>query len=742
MDYIGVQLPSTAAVGCRLSLVALACLCASAQAQQAPPADWRSLGVASLGATGGLTTPGADVLDSGLVALSAGNYQDPHFGKFGQHKNFALGFGLWPGLELFGRFTDYTDPQHARPGTRDEIGVRDLSVNLKWQLPIQLPMLPKLAIGVTDLAGGAQNFRSFYGVAGDSIGPLSWTLGLARGTASRQQEGAPRVLDGVFGGAELRLPGTGASALADSDGTQRHLGLRYATNSIAELGHGHLVATVQRSFGAKDWFNREADGPSASLQWVMPMASTERQRQTLAAPLAQARPLRPLTAADAGAGSGADMAGAAAAARDWSAALVRVLRQAGLDRVRAGLQGQVLVVAYENRSFLRNEVDALGLVLGVAAELAPGSALRVQAVALKSGAPISATTVNLLDFRRFLRDGDGSAVRAGLVVEHGPQALFDQTVWSAGSADDVRAPIQLELKPLLSYTLGTELAAFDYALAANLRMSASPWRGALVYADWVQRLANSANMDPGKVFEAQRQQNGLATLALQQSLWLHPALFASGGVGIYRHDYAGVEAELVGWVPGRDDTVHLKGMALRRYQDRAALPSTQAFAGSYRWQWRPDTWVEGTVQRYTDGSTGPALAITRWFGDVAVNLRALRGGSKTFAGIELSLPLTPRQASRVGPVLLTGAQRYVQNYRMRVAARDTRGHLESSAVRPVDLTLRPEAELLNAGRVSGDYVASQMQRMREAFYLYGRNGLDDGTRVATMGRPGAADPGR
>jgi hypothetical protein len=256
-----------------------------------------------------------------------------------------------------------------------------------------------------------------------------------------------------------------------------------------------------------------------------------------------------------------------------------------------------------------------------------------------------------------------------------------------------------------------------------------------MYADWVQRVKNSVNMDSGGLFDNQRQTNGLNTLAVQHSLWLHPSVLASAGIGLYRHDYAGAEGELVAWVPGREDTVQLKAMALRRALDSAPLPATQAFSASYRWQWQSDTWIEGALHRYTDGSTGPALGFTRWFDDVALSLQVRRGGDHTFGVLELSLPLTPRQAGSFGPVRLAGAQRYVQSFRVRAASSSGQhgNTLSTHAVRPVNLVLSPETELLNSGLLSSDYLASQLQRMREAFFLYGRNGLDKDSGVAEFG---------
>ena len=48
---------------------------------QAAAVQAQGLGVASLGATGGLTIPSAYVLESGDLALSLGNYRDPKLGS-------------------------------------------------------------------------------------------------------------------------------------------------------------------------------------------------------------------------------------------------------------------------------------------------------------------------------------------------------------------------------------------------------------------------------------------------------------------------------------------------------------------------------------------------------------------------------------------------------------------------------------------------------------------------------------
>ena len=140
----------------------------------------QGLGVASLGATGGLNIPSAYVLGSGEAAISLGN-EDPNLGtSYNYHRNYLAGFGLGAGLEVFGRLNHNQNVPNPTSNSTKLLG-GDLSASLKWQLPIAAQGLPKLALGVTDYGGNAAvYFRSVYAVASDELGPLRGTLGFAR----------------------------------------------------------------------------------------------------------------------------------------------------------------------------------------------------------------------------------------------------------------------------------------------------------------------------------------------------------------------------------------------------------------------------------------------------------------------------------------------------------------------------------------------------------------------------------
>ena len=690
-----------------VTLIGVAALCQTAFSQA------QGMGVASLGATGGLNIPSAYVLESGEMALSLGNYQPALLGTFSHRRNYSLGFGLLPRVEVFGRFADYQNPKATLPGQTDINGPRDISANVKWQLPLDINGLPKLAVGATDISGGAMYFSSKYAVASDEYGPLRWSLGYAK--AQGRKDGT-KVLNGAFGGAEFKLGSTRATALAETDGTQRHAGLRYYSEMLPWLGDGQVVTTLQRSFGADNKAGRTADATSFNVSLVLPLDTNDGTRKARAN--AENKPLLPISQVEGG--------GMTATAEDRMDTLSRRLRASGLDRIRIGSLGNEWVVEYENYRYLHNEADVIGIVVGLAAEHAPTGIARVKVITLKAGLVVFETSAEVAAFRNFLRDGNAARVKDTMSFGRLPGYDAADVQWAAGDAGTAqhRTLLRVELKPLLNYAFATEYGAFDYSLAANVRATVPVWRGAEVYTDVVRRLSNSNDMEPGRLFASSLHRNGVRTLAIQQSFWLGPRLFTSVGVGKYNHKAYGTEGESILFLPWNEDTMHLKGSYQRN--NGGMLPNREdAYAASYRWKFDTQTWVETSYDRYTDRSTGPGVTVTRWFGDVAVQMFARKGGNSTFVGMEFSLPLTPRQGMEAGAVQLSGTPRYAQSIRTAVTnAANTGNWVRPDAVRPVNLNYKPELELLNSGRISPEYVKEQAQRMRESFFLHARDQTD------------------
>lgn len=695
-----------------LPLLVAVCHLAPASAQQKPAsADIAPpLGVNIQGVTGGLVIPSAHVLSQGSVALTYGNYQESPLGASGTQQNLSLGFGLLPGFEFFGRFANYVDPI---PGSILSTGQRDLSVNVKLQVPTPWASGPKIAVGVNDIAGGAAYFKSIYVVGTQQFGAVSGTVGYAQGSSAFDDPSQPATFNGLFGGAVWRLGDTGLSVLAEHDGRQRHAGLRWQSPPIASLARAQVVGTVQQSFGAVTPNGANADATKYAVSLVVPLGDNEIRRAQFK-PEASAQ----LTPLDAKPVPGTLQA----TPQDRLATLRKALVDVGLERVRVGLRdgmlGQLVVVEYENNRYGHNEADALGLVLGLGAELAPKGIQRVHAITLKAGLPMYETSVGVTAYREFLRDGSASPVRDSMVWDRVGLAEPYPTRW-LDDAPTSYSRVRIGLKPEIAHTLGTEISPLDYSLAANLQIKVPLWRGARLQSSYIQQFANSPNMAEGAVFQELRQRNGLKSLALQQSFWLAPGILTNVSVGRFQYDVYGVQGEAMAFIPGTDNLLHARAAAYNQAPGGLA-GDDRAFAAGYRHTLTPSMFVEAGFQKYGDGSTGPSLEWTRWFGDVAVQLFYRRGGDRQFAGLQLTLPLLGRQGMAPGPVTFSGSSLFSQSIRTRITTASEPANLvQPSAVRDIALETSMDMEQLNAGRASQKYFVGQIHRMREVFYIYG-----------------------
>lgn len=661
------------------------------------------VGITTQGNTGGLVLPSADVLSVGSVALSYGNYIEPAVGAGRSvHQNATLGVGLLPGLEFYGRLAEYTTPT---PGSIFVNGTRDISANIKYQLPQFFVGQPKLAVGVNDLSGGAINFKSAYAVGTQTWGRFGLSLGYAKGDPVGGVAGAPVAFDGAFVGGNFRFADNWA-ALTEFHKNQRHLGLRWASDPMPWLAHGQVIAQLQRD---TQNFNRagvDAASNSFNLSLVMPFGTNEARN-------AQLQPSVQLPAVDAPAAAGSLPPSAADQLDRIRSALIEL----GLERVRVGASVASVVVEFENHRYAQNDADALGLVLGVAAEHAPAGIERIKAVAIENGLRLHETSVGVATWRAFLRNGDASALADDLRWTPGLSDPIEVVTWTDTHAGPA-ARLRLTLRPELRTTVGTEVGALDYSLSANVQAVWPLWRGGQVLASALAPVGNTPNMDAGGVFDVFQPPSGLKTLAVQQTFQIGPRWLNRLSVGRFEHVARGAELESIWLTPWPQGELQLRAAAYDR------IPGHLIYAGRasslvYRHALGPATFVDVGAHQYTDGSRGPALGWTRWYGDVGVQLFYRQGSGLRFAGFELNFPLTPRQGMQPAVISLAGTGHHAQALRTRLTDASSPGnYITPGAVSPLRFELSLDETHRNAGRLSQAYWRSQSYRMREAFYRY------------------------
>lgn len=716
----------------------LACSPLLAQAEE----PWPTAQLAPTGYTAAINSPTADVLPWGGASLSLTNSNPERARKKpqGSFGSVNAGFGLLPGLELVGRLAYEGDLDCHLYYKSCAGGQRDLSMSAKYQLPVELPLDTRLALGFTDYGGAATSYRSYYGVATSTWGPLDLSLGYGR------PKSATALLDGVFGSVALRLDDHWAAAL-EHDSRESRLGLNYLRPLSRDL-----ALRVGASRKLTDSTGQQTWQMNAALNWVMgqtpepfmpcrtPAATqsyagadaaaspwSSAPSAAYAAPVAVAAPAAP-AAMDAAAVSqsaplpqSAQQPSSLPPAPLTAEGLAQALRASGFAQVsvrhspaQAG-QSALWQVRAEPRRWRQSQVDALGAAL--AAWLKPVGAKGTDELLLTltyQREPVLHAYTNAACLDGWLQGwtrcaglagADGQPGRALWLSRNGEwpaelQARLQSRRESA-SPESVQQAFedggpawlpQFEIGPGLRTAVGTELGLFDYSLALELgtEVNLAPglfWQGVLSAP-----MLHSNDFKDGQAFAGYRPKElGFDSSLLSYWKALPHGVAAQASAGYIDRSYRGGMVE--GLWTTEDGRLRLSATTGNFQHEQTAARQTPLL-GSARWSLVPGAWqLEATAGRFLGGDQGYNLASYHWFGDTMIRVfyRDTQGDSGTamaarrkFVGFTLSLPLGPKEAQQLGPVSLRGSDRFAWGLQTKVGDKDnalTQGYGEQPRAR-------------------------------------------------------------
>ncbi len=690
-------------------------------APQRSPTDAPVL--ATSGGSGGMNVPDGRTLPEGVAVFGFNNLRDPQFAKYARGDNYQFGIGLFRYLELSGRLANFPVNKEG------DIGVRDLSANLKISMPKMFRNQPDIAIGLNDLGGGAANFQSKYIVASDTFGLLRVMAGTANGKP---------YLSRFFGSVALALGNTGVSTWVERNNAAWHAGLRYGSEPISYLGNAQIVATAQRSFGAHAPDGSKFTRPVLGIHLAIPFGdASSRSRHAAFEPGPIWTPrgsdgpdqlrLTPAvttvastwvpTVKDTMEARPVSIPGVQKTGLQWQS--MRKMRaelvKAGLERVRVGRDGDTLILEYENHRYNQNEVDAIGIVLGVGTMLAPDGVKRVAAVAKKADLALYMTSVDQLAYRRFVGGSEAETMRSLLTFQYRP--TYSSALEWFDEVEGPRGYSRIRIDPSLSKFVGTEVGVLDYSLAADIQGFVPLWKGAELTTSYMVNLAESSNVAQG-VFQYAQQPSGVKAAVLSQSFWLTDRILNVSTVGKFRYHDTGVQNETLFFVPGRDDQVHLQYTHLR-HPEKVGTSVVNAGSVSYLWNYQPlNMSVEAGYNRFVGGDYGPSIQINRWFGNVQAQMFMRRNNLETKIGFGLAFPLTPRQGMRPGLTHLEGSGSFPLQLQTKLAKSGQCNCITKGIVEEMPMVYSGKSIFFNQGKIGKDYLLSQLQRMRDAALMY------------------------
>ena len=639
--------------------------------------------------------PTADVLPVGAAVVAFDPIIPGDLHKSGY--NNQLGLGLYGNLELVGRLaTNDLKCNMFKVGACPANTIRDFSASMKWSLPLDWLKQNKagVAVGVTDMGGAAVYFKSYYVVGTKSFDNIDVSVGQGKSAGDRA------ILKGTFGALTWKPKEWAKLSLQ-----------RIGTDSWANAA----VSAPILDSGVDAWltFNhRITESTTTDKSWIgwgisIPMDRTGRGRSvsstSSASASAQNREVVVIKPSD----------------------LAEAFKQRGFFNPKIGKRANgSLVFELESSSYVWNIVDGVGVALGIIAG-AYGNETQPQDFEL---------VLTSRGVRQVLVRGEASCVKAWLAEGNpcsqlsiqsfnqrarSPQS--DESVdWTNGSFWSFRPEVIISPNLLSAY--GTEFGAFDIHVGANVNTVLPLWTGATWEVNDVHPTSiKTRGFEQGSYFYGSRlkpvtsrrllhQLFNFQSINTQARLSLGMAYSVWNGRQLETNSQTDNGRHKLGWTVGS-----FKTDVLRFNNERSYHLLNYRFVPDDR----QSTSTELTYGKYWAGDKGFNISQRFWHGDTALNIYLRRTRMTeisplvSFAGIQFSIPLTPRRDKGFEHLLVRGTSQFVYTLETRVFDKQnliTGGYGE---VPRIGDTLM---QTFNHDRNSTQYLESNMGRIKNAYF--------------------------
>lgn len=671
-------------------------------------------GLSLQGYTGILNTPSAHVTDEGwLYALYTNQEESQWRQKTRFQDNYMFSVGLFNFIELGGRLFD-------APGAG-----RDLSANVKVTsapLTRNYPLVPVIAAGVQDVGGGAALLQTSYLVLSEDFWRFRISAGYGHG---------PDRMKGVFAGGEFKAHDW-VYLLGEYDTRETNVGARVVLPQFWKVPIS-FTATAKTSLDYKPGNFEIAVGMSLPLDFKIRKVEQGAKPEPVANPEPQAseskiqKPLDSAKGMPVASNSGTQSEIQNTKSTTASVVLDRLVKS-GFMNVRVGeVNGTIAVIEYENVIFNHNEMDALGVITGMAVEALKGTRFEsLRVIIKKKNIRMLQLSMPLKAAADYLATGKGlENLKAELVVSDAADDN-DHTEFIAGNENSSFFATSFLLWPGLTTLVGVSEnggAPFEYRLSLKPDLYVNLWKGALFNARGDIPVSWSDKMDDGKM------NSTMDRLMLFQGIKLLPGVMANLGAGMLVHDLYGTMNELV-WQPG-DGSQRVR-LAQSWGEKGNGKSSEESYLASYRYYFSPlDLSLEGTAGKFWSQDRGFSMELKRFFGDTAFSVyykNSTASDSRRWeaVGVQFAFPLTPeKDMKHYYKMQLRGTNEwsYAQETTLKNKnGNDGRGEL--NYVPDVQLAVAPNFtgslhnQYLNRDRLNESYIASHLERLRDAWIKY------------------------
>lgn len=658
-------------------------------------------------------TPNAQVMEFGDFSFTY-SHGLPWNDKIQNLDSLKVSFGLIEGLEAHGRVVTYDYNSNCfETGCG---GIRDLSMSFKYQIPNFWNYERfNIALGVQDLGGAGNKLNANYIVADYSFSALP--IRVSGGYS--QSDWLAGTMNGAFAGIEYQ-PFEFVQFVGEYDAVDFNSAVKLFTPDNQLPFHIKAALSYQFYSGHE---TEEIDVWSASLS--IPLVTDYTRSREYARSNVSLKEKLSLEQSKANNAS--------------ISALVSALRNEGFVNIQVGTLNQSVVVALENRRYNHNQMDGLGVAMGIisshfgssSAQEMGLSSDRVELMLLANQKPVVSVQTDATCYQSFV---NGSAACDD--IQFSTKNLSDKlelVEWKTERVNSGTLDSQLVLSPMVRHGVATEFGVYDYSFAMSSNLYTFLWSGGAVDIRHILPLAESDDFEDGGYFEDSAYENEIDRAMVHQFFRLPYVDVANQvSLGLVKTDYVGARSESAWFSPSG---AHALGLEMSYFQhmdekdkNGYANPDRQTFLTRYtfsmpEWDWQ----FNATAGEFWKGDVGAKFTTSHWFEDIEVSAsyqvtKFNDIDEEQFVTVAVKLPLTPWRDMSPGLLQVRGNEAYDFNVSTRVG--NDANYLSTGQGDELVMDNSMLRRYFNRGRYGSDYFEENKIRMRNAYLRFLTTQLD------------------
>ncbi|HCV02677.1 MAG TPA: hypothetical protein DG048_08535 [Pseudoalteromonas sp.] len=667
------------------------------------------------GYTGLINTPNASVLEKGMIDIGYNNQLDLRGNKYMDGHNFIFSAGLFDGLEVSGQIAanSMNDNMFYSEGRGQ---LRDLSFNAKYKLPYIPKNWLSVAVGAKDIGGASNKYETYYAVASKELWDFRFSAGYAVSDRATGQ------MDGPFAGIEWQpLDWFALQAEHDADAFNAAAKVTVPKKWLYDIGE---LTFTSRFYSSSDYAE---DDTYWGVNFILPFSPRAAKiKQLEPAPAIVTKSMvneapqiiynspnktsKPATVAE----QTSQLPVSKIQMNTQAHALKRALTDDGFENVLVGYNKQnQLIVKLENAIFNQNDIDALGLVLGRITEYVDNENMQFYVQLEKYEIAQFHVIGTIGNYNAFLANN----TTPDLNVNIGPVAMPAGIAWvGLTKSNSPYFKPRLTFSPALTGSHATDLGVLDYSLALRADVDVPLWKGAGVILGGQVHVADSDDYEEDAPFRNYREESDFDRAMFYQTFALPWGFYNQTQLGYLkeRYDFMGIRNE-TGWLSPEGRHKVTADFGYFEYEDYNASKDYQTISYQYNWL-EQDITLHATAGNFWYEDSGARVESRFWFGDSYLAIYA-EDTRVQKVGIAFSIPLSPRKdmaVSKYGQVKGTSAWRY--GISTQVGESHNRLVFNQAYVPSKSVNL--DRMLFNQGRISTQYVYSNLTRLKEVYNKY------------------------